>query len=86
MLEAIRSDEDPVVLLQTAAQDHIPVDPSSPKDDTKGKSRIVPESKDRPIIDAIIEEIQDQQWYNDQIVHRRTVEAKEGVPGQLVKF
>ncbi|KAH8108129.1 P-loop containing nucleoside triphosphate hydrolase protein [Cristinia sonorae] len=87
LLEATRSDEDPVMLVQEAARDYIPVDPSSTTStiDTKGKNRqsTVPAAHERPTIDTILEEIQKQAWYNNQIVHRRTAEAKEGQTGVL---
>ncbi|TCD65415.1 hypothetical protein EIP91_002714 [Steccherinum ochraceum] len=85
LLEAVRSDEDPVELLQAAARDHIPVDPSSLLPGNKGKERdkTVPESDHRPTIDSIISEIQQEKWYSEQIVHRRIAEAKDGQKGEL---
>jgi DEAD/DEAH box helicase domain-containing protein len=50
----------------------------------KGKEPVnipVPESKDRPTIDAIIEEIQQASWYKEQILERRVFEQKEGRTG-----
>jgi DEAD/DEAH box helicase domain-containing protein len=38
----------------------------------------VPEPKDRLSMDKIIEAIQNEDWYSDQIIHRRTIDAKEG--------
>lgn len=71
-------------MLQAAARDHIPVDPSSSLPGTKGKGKAaVPEPNERPTIDTILQEIQGQDWYRDQIAHRRTVEAKEGQLGTL---
>ncbi|THH32988.1 hypothetical protein EUX98_g1173 [Antrodiella citrinella] len=81
VLEASRSDEDPVVLLQSAAREHIPVDPTVSI--TKGKNTAVPEPNERPSIDTVIQEMQEKEWYAEQIVHRRTVEAKDGQLGIL---
>lgn len=83
LLLATPTDEDPVLLLQSAGRAHIPINPSA-----KGSSSafadpimaIVPEPQNRPTIDAVIGEIMDQSWYKQQIVDRRTVDAK---PGQI---
>ncbi|KAH7919907.1 P-loop containing nucleoside triphosphate hydrolase protein [Leucogyrophana mollusca] len=77
--------EDPVALLQVAAHEHIPVNPSSTqaKDFEWSGKLTVPEHKDRPSIDAVISEIQEQSWYTAQIVDRRTFEAKEAREGIL---
>ncbi|EPQ58049.1 P-loop containing nucleoside triphosphate hydrolase protein [Gloeophyllum trabeum ATCC 11539] len=90
LLLATPEDEDPVLLLQAAAHDHIPVNPSSGKKapeafgDTKGKGKqVVPDWKDRPSINEIIDEILNEGWYKDQIVDRRTFEAREGQIGVL---
>ncbi|TFY60626.1 hypothetical protein EVJ58_g5016 [Rhodofomes roseus] len=84
LLEATSEHDDPVTLLQAAARDHIPIDPSSrtfnklSQSDSKGNQRIVPDPADRPAVDAVIEEIEEQEWYQDQIVDKRIVEAKDG--------
>jgi DEAD/DEAH box helicase domain-containing protein len=44
----------------------------------------VPESKDRPTIDAVIEEMQQQSWYREQILERRVFDAKEGRTGECL--
>ncbi|KAH9930993.1 P-loop containing nucleoside triphosphate hydrolase protein [Fomitopsis serialis] len=84
LLEATSKHDDPVVLLQAAARDHIPIDPSSrsfnqlSQSGSTGDQRIVPDPADRPTINAVIEEIQEQEWYQDQVVDRRIVDAKDG--------
>lgn len=51
-------------------------------DPGKGKARmIVPASMDRPTIDSVIEEIENQSWFKGQIVHRKAFSAKEGTLG-----
>lgn len=49
--------------------------------DGKGKQKAVPASADRPTIDSVIDELLDQDWYKEQLQHRRTIEAKEGQIG-----
>ncbi|KAI0736617.1 P-loop containing nucleoside triphosphate hydrolase protein [Fomitopsis betulina] len=84
LLEATSQHDDPVALLQAAARDHLPIDPSSrsfnklTQSDSKGNERVVPDPADRPTVNAVIEEIQEQEWYQDQIADRRIVEAKDG--------
>ncbi|KAJ7197217.1 hypothetical protein GGX14DRAFT_668627 [Mycena pura] len=73
--------EDPVALLKAAARDHIPVNPL--QNPTPSSSKFIPEPRDRPSIDAVLSEITQQDWYADQIVERRTVDAKAGQTGTL---
>jgi DEAD/DEAH box helicase domain-containing protein len=70
-------------LLQAAARDHIPVNPSAKKALPANDSLnlIIPEPKDRPSIDDILLEIQQQQWYKNQIADRRTFEEKVAIEG-----
>lgn len=88
LLEATSKHEDPAELLREAARDHIPVNPNvristdPTQSDSRGNQRRIPEPADRPTIDAVIEEIHSQEWYQDQIVDRRIVEAKDGDIGE----
>ncbi|KAJ4488352.1 DEAD/H helicase [Lentinula aciculospora] len=86
LLAATPSTEDPVSLLQAAAREHIPLDPayikSNPSvDETMHMS--IPNSEDRAPVHNILDDLQEQDWYKDQIVERRTVEAREGQTGSL---
>ncbi|KIK63733.1 hypothetical protein GYMLUDRAFT_222021 [Collybiopsis luxurians FD-317 M1] len=85
LLSATPSGEDPVDLLKAAARDHIPIDPEHkgnlPAD--KGGHMPVPNADDRASIRDILLDLGQQSWYKDQIVNRRTVEAKEGESGEL---
>ncbi|CCM03863.1 uncharacterized protein FIBRA_06013 [Fibroporia radiculosa] len=85
LLEATPKTEDPIVLLQAAARDHIPVDPSARHllGPSQPARKTIPSSYDRPSVNAVIDEIMAQDWYSDQIVDRRTVDAKDGVIGCL---
>jgi DEAD/DEAH box helicase domain-containing protein len=83
---------DPVALLQAASRDHIPINPSrkssltSFSDNGEGASKMaVPDSKDRPSIDSVIQEIMEQEWYKEQIVNRRICDPKEGNVGMQYK-
>ncbi|KAH9951273.1 DEAD/H helicase [Amylocystis lapponica] len=84
LLEATPTGDDPVVLLQAAARDHIPIHPYSQpfveltQSGGKGKQRAVPEPAHRPTIDFVIGEILEQEWYKEQLEDRRIFEAKEG--------
>ncbi|KAI5124321.1 hypothetical protein M0805_008928 [Coniferiporia weirii] len=88
LLQATPASEDPVLLVQSAARDHIPVNPHEvvKKEDWSSASRLlaVPDPKDRESMDNIIEKIKLSEWYKDQIVHRRAIAAKEGQIGRLL--
>lgn len=84
LLLATAGADDPVALIQSAGRGHIPIDPDL-KDPATGDDALrlpVPESKDRPSIDSVLSEIQEQEWYRDQIVERRSFDAKEGQKGK----
>ncbi|KAJ3835906.1 DEAD/H helicase [Lentinula raphanica] len=86
LLAAVSSTDDPVSLLQAAAREHIPIDPAHLKDNPSINETAhmpIPTSEDRASIDDILIELQEQQWYKDQIVERRTVDAREGQTGNL---
>ncbi|KAH9901228.1 DEAD/H helicase [Cubamyces lactineus] len=89
LLSATPVDDDPVILLQAAARDHIPAHPGFGRSrvvasqDTKGKNKAVPEPDSRPSIEDVIEEIERQEWYTEQIAHRRIADAKHGQTGTL---
>ena len=81
-----------MALLQAAAREHIPIDPSSrsfnrlTQSDSKGNERVVPDPADRPTVSAVIEELLEQEWYQDQIADRRVVEAKGGEIGSSAQL
>ncbi|KAI0781100.1 DEAD/H helicase [Trametes elegans] len=90
LLTATPMDEDPVALLQSAAREHIPVDPGLKRSRSgtnhngpKGKYKVVPEPDERPSIEEVVTEIERQDWYMEQIAHRRISEAKGGQPALL---
>lgn len=80
---ATAAEDDPVDLLKAAGRAHIPVNPSegiSHATNSEPESAI-PSSTDRPSVDDIIAEVQEQKWYKDQIVERRRFESKDGQTG-----
>ncbi|KAI0747965.1 P-loop containing nucleoside triphosphate hydrolase protein [Daedaleopsis nitida] len=92
LLKATREGEDPVALLRAAARDHIPVHPGSKQTALsasqvnlkgKGKSREIPAPEHRSSIEDVIDEIENQEWFKDQIAYKRVFEAKEGQPAAL---
>ncbi|KAJ6606558.1 P-loop containing nucleoside triphosphate hydrolase protein [Mycena vulgaris] len=70
--------DDPVAVLKSAARDHIPINPSKP---ASWPTFTIPEPMNRPSMDTVVAEIMEQSWYSDQIVERRTVDAKVGQIG-----
>ncbi|KAJ3802442.1 P-loop containing nucleoside triphosphate hydrolase protein [Lentinula aff. detonsa] len=86
LLAATSSSDDPVFLLKAAARDYIPVDPEHIKNNPSVDETAhmpVPSSEDRAPVHDILAELQEQHWYKDQIVERRTVEPREGQTGCL---
>lgn len=78
-----------MALLKAAGRSHIPVDPNQRVldvgDDILSQFP-VPEPHARPSIDSVINEIMQEQWYNDQIVDRRTFEAKPASTGKYFQL
>ncbi|KAJ3993850.1 DEAD/H helicase [Lentinula boryana] len=86
LLAATSSSDDPVSLLKAAAHDYIPVDPEHIKNNPSVDETAhmpVPSSEDRAPVHVILAELQEQRWYKDQIVERRTVEPRDGQTGCL---
>ncbi|OJA19678.1 hypothetical protein AZE42_06950 [Rhizopogon vesiculosus] len=88
LIEATPEGEVSMDLLQAAARDHIPVNPSAKKalaatSVGDSKNMTIPDPEDRDSIDDIILELKEQEWYQNQIVDRRTFEAKKSIEGIL---
>ncbi|KAN0124052.1 P-loop containing nucleoside triphosphate hydrolase protein [Russula decolorans] len=79
LIEAFFDAEDPVALLVASAQEHIPLNTASVG--LTGELSHIPDPENRQPIDGIIEELQEQKWYMQQIKYRRTFDAKEGSLG-----
>lgn len=79
--------DDPVTLLQAAGRDHVPANlrlhAELPALSSAASRQTIPEPNERPEIHSVLEEIQEQQWYSDQIIERRVFEAKDGQTGWL---
>ncbi|KAF7295264.1 hypothetical protein MIND_01065500 [Mycena indigotica] len=69
--------EDSVALLQAAARDHLPVQPSH----SSTLPISAPSAENRPSVHAVLDEVIQQDWYLDQIVERRSVPAKSAAIG-----
>ncbi|KAJ7093176.1 P-loop containing nucleoside triphosphate hydrolase protein [Mycena epipterygia] len=80
LILAMNGADDPVAFLKVAARDHIPINPSEP---ASWPTFAIPEPMNRPSINDVVAEIMQQTWYSDQIVERRTVDAKVGQIGTL---
>ncbi|KAJ7090229.1 P-loop containing nucleoside triphosphate hydrolase protein [Mycena belliarum] len=80
LILATDASEDAVALLKAAARDHIPINPLEP---SSWPALTIPEPVDRSSISEIVTEIMRQSWYSDQIVARRTFDAKIGQIGTL---
>ncbi|KIY63164.1 P-loop containing nucleoside triphosphate hydrolase protein [Cylindrobasidium torrendii FP15055 ss-10] len=74
---------DAVAILQTAAHDHVPVNPTHTKVEQE-PVRPVPEPEDRPAIEDVLNDLEKQTWYHNQISTERLFEAKEGTHDLVV--
>lgn len=79
LLIATPPGDDPTALLAAAAKNFVPISQETPCDDLK----IVPQLSERPTIYQVVSELETCNWYIDQIVDRRTIEAKEAQTGIL---
>jgi DEAD/DEAH box helicase domain-containing protein len=79
LLEAFSDAEDPVTLLVASAREHIPLNTSL---GAGAGSSCIPDPENRQPIDRIVEEIQEQEWYRNQIGYRRTFDEKVGSIGR----
>ncbi|KAI6129159.1 P-loop containing nucleoside triphosphate hydrolase protein [Pisolithus thermaeus] len=82
LLSATLDGEDPVELLKAAARDHIPANPKARSHSPKAEGE-VPSPNDRPSVNEVIQEIQEQHWYANQITDRRTFSARTAREGFL---
>ncbi|RDB21503.1 ATP-dependent helicase hrq1 [Hypsizygus marmoreus] len=70
--------DDPVILLQAAGRACIPVNPCCATISGGKFNTTVPETNDRPSVNDVIAELEDQAWCNGQIIERRRFESKAG--------
>jgi len=78
LIEAFSDAEDPVALLVASAQEHIPLNTVG----LTGELPHIPDPEARQPIAGIVEDLQEQKWYMQQIKYRRTFDAKEGSLGR----
>lgn len=48
---------------------------------TQGRQHEIPNSNERPSIETVLEEIQEQDWYKNQLVEKRIFPAQDGQQG-----
>ncbi|KAG9046660.1 hypothetical protein FS837_003907 [Tulasnella sp. UAMH 9824] len=75
--QAMETPEDPVVMVQKAARDHIPLDPTLPIDQPSTLTHHFISTDSRPSIEEVIAEIEGAEEYRDQIVFRKIFDTKE---------
>ena len=80
LIEAFSDAEDPVALLVASAQEHIPLNLNTVG--LTGGLPHIPDPETRQPIAGIVEDLQEQKWYMQQIKYRRTFDAKEGSLGR----
>ncbi|KAG8908600.1 hypothetical protein FRB99_004888 [Tulasnella sp. 403] len=73
--------EDPISLVTRAAREHLPLDPSQTHNNSAHGT--IPGPSSRPSIDDILEQLEGADEYRDQIVHRRTFDAREAQNEEL---
>ncbi|KAG9001135.1 hypothetical protein FRB90_011666 [Tulasnella sp. 427] len=75
--QTMETPEDPVALVQKAARDHIPIDPSAPVEGTEASHHNFLSTDSRASIEEVIAEIEGAEEYRDQIVFRKIFDIKE---------
>lgn len=75
--QAMETPEDPVVMVQKAARDHIPLDPTLPIDQPNTLTHHFISTESRLSIEEVIAEIEGAEEYRDQIVFRKIFDTKE---------
>ncbi len=81
LLLASSTSSDPVLLLQAAAHSNVPVDPNHVEESEAFFP--IPDPDNRPSIEAVLTNIQEQPWYKDQICTHKIFAAKSGETGQF---
>ncbi|KAH8829608.1 hypothetical protein DL96DRAFT_1792453 [Flagelloscypha sp. PMI_526] len=76
LLAASQSNDDPCLLLQAAARDHIPVNPNGNAKNTVGL-KAVPSSAERPSVSTLLDEVVSSSWYAEQLAYRTTLPSKD---------
>ena len=73
---------DAAELVKQHGRDQVPVNPQA-KGAVQRSEPLVLDWEARPSIVSVIKELASQEWYKDQIVHRRSTEKKPGQTGEL---
>ena len=87
LIKATADDEEAITVLQTSGRDCVPVNPLSKSvesfADTHGKEPTeVPSSAERPAIEEVLGDIQEELWYSSQIQYKREFDAREARLGK----
>ncbi|KAL1746966.1 P-loop containing nucleoside triphosphate hydrolase protein [Schizophyllum fasciatum] len=83
LIEATEAPDDPVLLLQAAGRDHVPVHPGVDARQTPIHDLRIPDADDRPSIDEILTEIEKEEWYRNQMVANKVFEPRRSRTTQL---
>lgn len=70
-------------MLQGAAQEHIPVGFALPSAN-EGLNVAIPDANSRLSMDEVIQHLIGQEWYREQIVFRKTMEARDPLSGRHI--
>jgi DEAD/DEAH box helicase domain-containing protein len=84
LLRATPDADDAARLVQAAGKAHIPINPSGSFFDKKGPAPV--QLDERPAIDAVVAEVQEQAWYKGQIVENRIFNATERKTGERFAY
>ncbi|EKM82852.1 hypothetical protein AGABI1DRAFT_125317 [Agaricus bisporus var. burnettii JB137-S8] len=81
LILATMHQSDPVQMLQQAAREHVPVVPYALI--TPSDQECATNTNARPSVNDLVQKIMDQDWYREQIIFRKTVDAREPLHGEL---
>lgn len=81
LISATPTEEDPVQLIITAGRAYVPIDQSAFLPPGQSSEQIS-SMTGQPSVDEAIKDITTSDWYKDQVVHRRRIDAKEAQIGE----
>lgn len=84
--QTMETPEDPVALVQKAAKDHVPLDPTHPTQQPSTSSHNFLSTDSRQSVEEVIAEIEGAEEYRDQIVFRKIFDIKEPRYGSSPAF
>ncbi|TRM57588.1 P-loop containing nucleoside triphosphate hydrolase protein [Schizophyllum amplum] len=85
LIKATNPPDDPVLLLQAAGRDHIPIHPGIKPEQAPVIDLRIPDADSRPSIDELLSEIEKEEWYKEQMVANKVFEPRPSRTATLAR-